>query len=218
MPAFGFHPVLEILAEARAADYAVVARLTTRAFKRLLPGLGYESVNPQWEMAELEYRPHGWPQAHVVSWWREDSFRQKNRRARCSRWGAKHVPRLGNQHMDLTLLGSLALLRWACRHGTLESANCVKTTPSARFPLRRSRPNALYLEIVRLAYNSVTAFQRNCLEESWQSLPTLQKLRYKLFLLLRVNSLARRTAQSFASGSRRNYRIWLRAFSAKSTD
>ncbi len=35
----------------------------------------------------------------------------------------------------------------------------------------------------------------------------------------RVNSLARRTAQSFASGSRRgNYRIWLRAFSAKSTD
>ena len=34
--------------------------------------------------------------------------------------------------------------------------------------------NALYLEIVRLAYNLVTAFQRNCLEESWQSL-TLQK-------------------------------------------
>ncbi len=32
---FGFHPVLEIL-EARAADYAVVARLT-QAFKRLLP-------------------------------------------------------------------------------------------------------------------------------------------------------------------------------------
>ena len=48
---FGFHPVLEIL-EARAADYAVVARLT-QAFKRLLPGLGYESVNPQWEMVSV---------------------------------------------------------------------------------------------------------------------------------------------------------------------
>jgi len=34
----------------------------------------------------------------------------------------------------------------------------------------------------RLAYNVVTAFQRNCLEESWQGL-TLQKLRYTLFLL-----------------------------------
>ena len=56
---FGFHPVLEILA-ARPAQYAVVARLT-QAFKRLLPGLRYESVNRQWEMADFEHRPHGWP-------------------------------------------------------------------------------------------------------------------------------------------------------------
>ncbi|MBZ5727300.1 MAG: transposase, partial [Acidobacteriia bacterium] len=33
-----------------------------------------------------------------------------------------------------------------------------------------------------LAYNLVTAFQRNCLQESWQNL-TLHKLRHKLFLL-----------------------------------
>ena len=58
---FGFHPVLEIL-EARATPYAVVARLTP-AFKRWLPGLRYESVNRQWEMADCEYRPHGWPRA-----------------------------------------------------------------------------------------------------------------------------------------------------------
>ncbi|MGA2115560.1 MAG: hypothetical protein ABSH56_12525 [Bryobacteraceae bacterium] len=38
------------------------------------------------------------------------------------------------------------------------------------------------MEIIRLAYNLVTAFQRYCLEESRQSL-TLQKLRHKLFLL-----------------------------------
>ena len=42
--------------------------------------------------------------------------------------------------------------------------------------------NALYREIIRLAYNLVTAFQRNCLQESWQNL-ALEKLRYKLFLL-----------------------------------
>jgi len=81
---FGFHPVLEIL-EARATQYAVVARLTP-AFKRLLPGLPYESVNQPWEMAAFEYRPHGGHRP--VSWWRADSFRTKNRQARCLSWDA----------------------------------------------------------------------------------------------------------------------------------
>jgi hypothetical protein len=56
---FGFNPVLEVL-ETRPAQYAVVARMT-QAFKRLLLGLRYESVNRQWEMAEFDHRPHGWP-------------------------------------------------------------------------------------------------------------------------------------------------------------
>src|SRR2546425_5381729 len=49
-------------------------------------------------------------------------------------------------------------------------------------PTRSFAANALYLEILRLAYNLVTAFQRNCLDTSWQNL-TLSTLRYKLFLL-----------------------------------
>ena len=49
-------------------------------------------------------------------------------------------------------------------------------------PTRAFQANALFLEIIRLAYNLVNAFQRLCLQESWQSL-TLSKLRYKLFLL-----------------------------------
>ncbi len=173
-------------------------------------------------MAELEYRPQLVGRRPVVSWWREDSFRQKNRRARCSRWGATLYRAWGNQHGS-NALGSLALLRWACRHGNLESANCVKTTPSARFPLRRSRPTRYTWRSSGLqAYNLVvTAFQRIGIasEESWQSL-TLQSFDIASCSCCRVNSpLARRTAQSFASGSRRNYRIWLRAFSAKkSTD
>ena len=54
--------------ELAAKNYAVVARLT-QAFKRLLPGLRYESANRYWEMAEFEHRSHGWPQARrfVVS-------------------------------------------------------------------------------------------------------------------------------------------------------
>jgi len=51
-----------------------------------------------------------------------------------------------------------------------------------KIPTASFAANSLYLEIIRLAYNLVTAFQRNCLQESWQSL-TLEKLRYKLFLL-----------------------------------
>ena len=51
-----------------------------------------------------------------------------------------------------------------------------------KIPTRSFQANALYLEIIRLAYNLVTAFQRQCLQESWQNL-TLAKLRYKLFLL-----------------------------------
>ncbi|EQD42542.1 transposase [mine drainage metagenome] len=51
-----------------------------------------------------------------------------------------------------------------------------------KIPTASFQANALYLEIIRLAYNLVTAFQRNCLEESWQNL-TLQKLRYRLFMI-----------------------------------
>ncbi len=52
----------------------------------------------------------------------------------------------------------------------------------ANIPTRAFSANSLYLEIVRLAYNLVTAFQRLCLPQDWQSF-TLQTLRHKLFTL-----------------------------------
>jgi hypothetical protein len=63
------------------------------------------------------------------------------------------------------------------RIGELREDFALRKIPRSSFAA-----NALYLEIIRLAYNLVTAFQRNCLQESWQNL-TLGKLRYKLFLL-----------------------------------
>lgn len=51
-----------------------------------------------------------------------------------------------------------------------------------KIPTASFAANALHLETIRPAYNLVTAFQRNCLQESWRNL-TLTKLRYKLFLL-----------------------------------
>ena len=52
----------------------------------------------------------------------------------------------------------------------------------SKIPTRAFEANALHLEVVRLAYNLVTAFQRTCLPEEWQTL-TLSKLRHRLFWL-----------------------------------
>ena len=51
-----------------------------------------------------------------------------------------------------------------------------------KIPTRGFAANALYLEVIRLAYNLVTTFQRTCLPKEWQDL-TLSTLRYRLFWL-----------------------------------
>ena len=169
---FGYHPVLEIL-EARAAQYTVVARLTP-AFQRLLPGLPYESVNQQWEMAEFEYRPHGWPQARrfvVARRFIPDDEPQSTLFTL-----GRYVYRAWVTNMDLTPSG---IRHYYDRRAAIEPRICEWREDYAfrKIPTASFAANALYLEIVRLAYNLVTAFQRTCLEASWQSL-TLQKLRY----------------------------------------
>ncbi len=174
---FGFNPVLEIL-EARVAQYAVVARLT-QAFKRLLPGLRYESVNQQWEMADFAYRPHGWREARrfVVA----RRFIPGEEAPTTLFTLGRYVYRAWVTNMDLQPAGV-----WHFYDGRagMEPRICELREDFAlrKIPTASFAANSLYLEIVRLAYNLVTAFQRNCLEESWQNL-TLQKLRYKLFLL-----------------------------------
>ncbi len=174
---FGFHPVLEIL-EAQGAQYAVVARLT-QAFKRLLPGLRYEPANSQWEMAEFQYRPHGWPQARrfVVA---RRFIPDEEPQSTLFTLG-RYVYRAWVTNMNLTPAG---IWHFYDGRAAMEPRICELRENYAlrKIPTGSFAANALYLEIIRLAYNLVTAFQRSCLEKSWQSL-TLQKLRYKLFLL-----------------------------------
>jgi hypothetical protein len=43
------------------------------------------------------------------------------------------------------------------------SGKSVRTMPCRNIPTHAFEANALYLEVVRLAYNLVTAFQRTCL-------------------------------------------------------
>src|SRR5665811_670129 len=174
---FGFNPVFVAL-EARRAQYAVVARLT-QAFKRLLPGISYEPVNRKWEMAEFEHRPHGWPQARrfVVA---RRFIQQEEAETTLFSMG-RYIYRAWVTNLPLTPAGIWHFYDGRAgmepRIRELREDFALHKIPTASFAA-----NALYLEIVRLAYNLVTAFQWSCLDESWQSL-TLQKLRHKLFLI-----------------------------------
>jgi Transposase DDE domain group 1 len=173
----GFDPVFVAL-EARPAQYAVVARLT-QAFKRLLPGLTYQAVNRNWEMTEFEHRPHGWPKARrfVVA----RRFIQAEEAETTLFAMGRYIYRAWVTNLSLTPAGI-----WHFYDGRAAIETRIREQREdfalRKIPTRSFAANALYLEIVRLAYNLVTAFQRSCLEESWQSL-TLQKLRYKLFLI-----------------------------------
>jgi hypothetical protein len=174
---FGFNPVLEIL-EAGAAQYAVVGRLT-QAFKRLLPGLRYESVNRQWQMAEIEYRPHGWPKARRFVVARRFVPAEEVQTTLFTL--GRYMYRAWVTNMNLTQSG---IWHFYDGRAAMEPRICELREDFAlrKIPTASFAANALYLEIIRLAYNLVTAFQRTCLQESWQHL-TLGKLRYKLFLL-----------------------------------
>lgn len=174
---FGFHPIFQAL-EARRAGYAVVARLT-QAFRRLLPGLRYEPVNRNWEMADFEHRSHGWPTARrfVVA---RRFLSEEEAQPTLFALG-RYIYRAWVTNLPLTPAGIWYFYDGRAamepRIGELREEYALRKIPTRSF-----EANALYLEIIRLAYNLVTAFQRSCLDPSWQSL-MLQKLRLKLFLL-----------------------------------
>ncbi|MGH7171256.1 MAG: transposase, partial [Gemmataceae bacterium] len=164
-----FNPVLEAL-ESQSAQYAVVARLSP-SFRSLLPGLRYEPVNRDWEIADFEHRSHGW------------------RKARRFAVARRLVPELETQPTLFTLgrylhrawVTDLPLTPagvWHFYDGRATMERRIRELRQdfalPKIPTRSFAANALY--------NLVTAFQRTCLEPNWQSF-TLQKLRFNLFLL-----------------------------------
>jgi hypothetical protein len=173
----GFNPVFEAL-ESQPAQYAVVGRLTP-AFRNLLPGLRYEPVNRDWEMADFEHRSHGWRKARrfvVARRFIPEAETQPSlfTLGRC-------LYRAWVTNLPLTPVGV-----WHFYDGRASMERRIRELREdfalRKIPTRSFSANALHLEIVRLAYNLVTIFQRTCRQPDWQSL-TLQKLRFKLFLL-----------------------------------
>ncbi len=161
-----------------AAHYAVVAKMYP-PLKRMLPGISYEPVNAQWEMGECEYRAQSWFEGrrHVVA-----------RRLIETSEGSPTLFTLGRYqyrgwvtNLDLSPAG---VQRFYDGRAVIEVRirELRQDFALANIPTRAFAANALYLEIVRLAYNLVTAFQRICLPDDWQSF-TLQTLRNKLLTL-----------------------------------
>jgi len=174
---FGVNPVFDAL-EARPTQYTVVARMSP-ALQRLLPGLRYAPVGHGWEMADFQHHPHSWSRARRFVVARQ--FLAADEKQPTLFALGRYVYRAWVTNLSLTPLGV-----WHCydARAALEPRlrELLEDYALRKIPTRSFQANALFLEIIRLAYNLVTAFQRLCLPESWQRF-TLSKLRYKLFLL-----------------------------------
>jgi hypothetical protein len=174
---FGYEPVLEML-EARPAAYAVVARMTP-SLKRELRGLRYDAMNPRWEIAEFEHQADDWLQARrcIVARRRIEETDPQPTLFTLERYAYRAW------HTNLPLTPAGVWHWYDGRAGMEPRLREIREDYALRkIPTRAFAANALYLEVVRLAYNLVTAFQRTCLPEEWQSL-TLSKLRHRLFWL-----------------------------------
>ena len=174
---FGYGPVLEML-EARPAQYAVVARMTP-SLKRELRGLRYEAMNPGWEIADFEHRPHDWPHARrcIIARRKIEEAEPQPTLFTLERYAY----RAWHTTLPLTPAGV-----WHFYDGRAGMERRIREIREdfalPKIPTRTFAANALYLEVIRLAYNLVTAFQRTCLPQEWQNL-TLGKLRHRLFWL-----------------------------------
>lgn len=174
---FGLNPVFDAL-ESHTAGYAVVARMTP-ALKRLLPGLRYAPVSHGWEMADLEHRPQDWSRARRFVVARQ--FLASDETQPTLFTLGRYAYRAWVTNLALTPLG---VWHFYDARAALEPriAELLQDYALRKIPTRSFDANALFMEVIRLAYNLVTAFQRLCLQEAWQRF-TLSKLRYKLFLL-----------------------------------
>ena len=175
---FGYGPVLDMLELRPTAQYAVVSRMVP-SLKRELGGLRYARLNPSWEIAEFEHCPHGWPHARRCIVARTPM--QENDPEPTLFVMKQYAYRAWHTNLPMTPAGV-----WHFYDGRAGMERRIREIREdyalTKIPTRAFEANALYLEVVRLAYNLVTAFQRTCLPQEWQTL-TLSKLRHRLFWL-----------------------------------
>jgi len=174
---FGYDPVLHLL-ECQKAQYAVVARLTPPCQKRL-PGRRYEAVNPLWAVSEMDYQAPGWPGPRRLIIARRPLQDQDPHPSLLLL--ERYLYRGWLTNLPLTPAG---VWRFYDQRAAMEPriAELREDFALRKIPTTNFAANALFLEIIRLAYNLVAAFQEICLPEAWAH-HTLHTLRYKLFWL-----------------------------------
>lgn len=164
--------------EDRRTHYAIVARLT-RPLKRRITGLRYRTISAHWAVAETSYQAAGWTRKRRIVAVRK---RLEPRDPQptlfvLGRYGyhayvtnldlqPEHVWRFYNDRARLELIIKELKHDYALGH----------------IPTRRFDANALYFEILRLAYNLVVGFQTLCLPTTWQQ-ATLATIRTNFFML-----------------------------------
>lgn len=164
--------------ESQSAEYAVVARMTP-ALKHLLPGLRDAPVPTigKWLISNTVLRVGPEP---VVSWSRAALWLPMKPNLPCLLWGA--MPIAPGLPISCSLLSTPGISYDARVALEPRIGELLQDYALRKIPTRSFEAHALFMEVIRLAYNLVIAFQRLCLPEPWQRL-TLSKLRYKLFLL-----------------------------------
>ena len=128
-------------------------------------------------MADFQHRPHSWSQARrfVVA----RRFLSGDERQPTLFASGRYAYRAWVTNLSLSPLG---VWNFYDARAAIEPriGELLQDYALRKIPTRAFQANALFRKSLP-AYNVVNAFQRLCLQESWQSL-TLSKLRYKLFL------------------------------------
>jgi hypothetical protein len=164
--------------EAQRAHYAIVARLT-RPFRTRLLGARFTRLDDRWAATEFRYQPAGW--------------RQERRFVAIRKRLDTHEPEptlftLGRfaYHAYVTNLpvGPARVWRFYNDRARLELTikELKQDYALGEIPTRCFEANALYFEVLRLAYNLVVGFQTRCLPDRWQQ-ATLSTVRNHFFLL-----------------------------------
>lgn len=175
--AFYSHATLAWL-EAHGAEYAIVARLT-RSLRQRLGGLRFHPVDGRWALADFDYQPGAWPQKR--------RFIAVRRRLRTDE-PQPTLFALGRYgyHVYVTNLSVGAARVWRFYNDRARVELSIKELKQdyalGEIPTRRFNANALYFEVLRLAYNLVVGFQTSCLPPRWAP-STLSTIRNHFFLL-----------------------------------
>lgn len=164
--------------EDRGAQYAIVARLTA-PLKRRVTALRYRALSAQWEVAETTYQATGWRHTRRII-------------------AVRKRLEPGDPQPTLFVLGRYAYhayvtnldLRpehiWHFYNARAGLELLIKELKHdyglGHIPTRRFHANALYFQLLRLAYNLVVGFQTLCLSERWHR-ATLTTIRREFFLL-----------------------------------